>query len=48
VYDLSPNQAFERSAQQPRCWVPSSLRSSAPAQRRRWTHMGSEAITIKA
>jgi len=32
-----PNHAFEGSAQQrTRCWVPSSLRSSAPPQRNRW------------
>ena len=32
-----PNHAFEGSAQQrARCWVPSSLRSSAPPQRERW------------
>ena len=32
-----PNLAFEGSAQQrARCWVPSSLRSSAPPQRNRW------------
>ena len=31
-----PNHAFEGSAQQrARCWVPSSLRSSAPPQRNR-------------
>ena len=31
-----PNHAFEGSAQQrARCWVPSSLRSSAPPQRER-------------
>ena len=30
---MLPNPAFERSARQRRCRVPSSLRSSAPAQR---------------
>jgi len=33
---MLPNPAFERSARQRRCRVPSSLRSSAPAQRCCW------------
>ena len=33
---MLPNHAFERGARQRRCRVPSSLRSSAPAQRNRW------------
>ena len=37
-----PNHAFEGSAQQrARCWVPSSLRSSAPPQRNRSASCGS-------
>ena len=32
---MMPNPAFERSARQRCCRVPSSLRSSAPAQRKR-------------
>ena len=34
---MTPNQGLEGSAQQrARCWVPSSLRSSAPPQPQRW------------
>ena len=39
VLALPPNQCLEPTAQQRRCaccWVPSSLRSSASAQARRW------------
>jgi hypothetical protein len=32
---MTPNHAFERRARQLRCRVPSSLRSSVPAQRER-------------
>jgi hypothetical protein len=31
-----PKPAFERTDQQLRYWLPSSLRSSAAAQRERW------------
>jgi hypothetical protein len=31
-----PNKGLEGSAQELRSWVPSSLRSSAPPQPRRW------------
>lgn len=37
---MSPNPAFDRTGQQRRCaccGLPSSLRSSAAAQRERWT-----------
>jgi hypothetical protein len=42
---MTPNPAFERSARQRRCRVPSSLRSSAPAQRERLDVMNAILLT---
>ena len=44
---LTPNYAFERSARQLRCQVPSSLRSSAPAHRERWPNQPLPFVSLR-